>query len=207
MPLGYKEPPDALANRAATPADGDGGTSPTVPPAAAKDVPEYRQPGAAVPFSGPALIDELMAKVPDSGFTEADVPGERVRRLLQWQTGNPRYVGWLAAYLNRFGEFFGMENRIMRYRIKPWPVTLGFGLPGVALWVLQWWMPEWNAAWGRPLGIYTGLVRFGMMLAGAYCIFAAWPYYIRDGETPAQRTKEFAALDEARRGFHRKIHR
>jgi len=206
MPLGYKEPPDALATGDDKPAAGGGGSTPGAPPAG-HDTPEYRQPGAAVPFSGPALIDEVMADVPDSGFSEAGVPSERVRRLLQWQTGNPRSVSWLSAYLNRFGEFFGMESRIMRYRLKPWPVTLGFGAAGVALWVLQWWMPEWNEAWGRPFGYYTGLVRFGMMLAGAYCIFAAWPLYIRDGETPAQRTQEFAALDEARRGFHRKIHR
>jgi hypothetical protein len=46
-----------------------------------------------------------------------------------------------------------------------------------------------------------------MMFVGALCIFAAWPYYIRDGETPAQRSKEFAIMDEARRGFDRKIHR
>jgi hypothetical protein len=153
------------------------------------------------------LIDEVNAKVPDSGFSEAGMPSERARRFMQWQSGNPSFTGWLSAFLDRFGDFYGLEGSIMRYRLKPWPLTYGCGLAGIALWVLQWWMPEWNAAWGRPLGDYTGLLRMGMMFAGALCIFAAWPDYIRDSESPEERSIESAESDAARRDFHRKIHR
>lgn len=177
------------------------------PDAAASEEPPYLQPGAAVPLSGPALIDQAVAETPDTSFSEAGVPSERVRRFMSWSWGNFYAGGSLSAYLDRMMEFMRLEPRSMRYRFKPWPIMLGFGVLGVALWVLQWWLPELNESWGQPFGDSTGWVRFGMMFIGAWCLIIAWPYYLRKGETPEQLAAEMAQRDAMRRGFHSRIRR
>lgn len=64
---------------------------------------------------------------------------------------------------------------------------------GVMLFILQWFVP-----YGRMLigdNDYTGYLRLAMLLAGAYCIFLAWPRW-RDSRISDEEEEEIEALRE-----------
>ena len=63
-----------------------------------------------------ALMDSLLAEPfsnpEEPAITEAGVADLRTRQILQWSTTYIFRLNLLAALLNRWGEFFGLESRV-----------------------------------------------------------------------------------------------
>ena len=83
---------------------------------------------------------------------------------------------------------------------KPPAYTFGAGGPAWLLIIGQLWLPELDAALGQPLGIWLGLTRLGMILAGAVLLYIAAPLYKPADWTPAKQKE----MDQDHAYFQRK---
>jgi hypothetical protein len=114
-----------------------------------------------------------------------------------------------ARYWQAEGETFrrGDDTRFssdpeagMRYFAQSPVHTAICGLFGVLLFFGQFALPTLDDLAGSVLGRSVGLVRLGMILAGALFILLAWPRY-RGSETDA----EAAELEDAKERFARRM--
>lgn len=88
----------------------------------------------------------------------------------------------------------------MRLFWKPWYISLSCGVPALLLIAGQLWLPELLAALGYGPLRGVGLLRFGMICAGAVLAFVAAPLYRSSAWTPQQQTE----IDKSREYFAHK---
>jgi len=104
------------------------------------------------------------------------------------------------SVVNRHEDARHSKDDGWRFFWKPPGMTLGFGIPGLVLLIVQAWEPEINAALGGLLGSHDVVVRLGMQLLGAMLLFIAAPLYKPADWTPEQQL----ALDRDKAYFRSK---
>ena len=108
-----------------------------------------------------------------------------------------------AVETNREDSFTTTEEDLMKYTARPIGQIIGFGLAALVGMSAWFWMRPLNDALGDPLGVYVGWVTFCTFLAGAYCLFMAWPKYRPRGMTDEEYDQRVASREEFRRKFRR----
>ena len=83
------------------------------------------------------------------------------------------------------------SERTFRYIARPLHIMVPLGTIGVLLFVLQHFVPA--RTWYVDAKDYTGYIRLLLILAGAYCLFLAWPRYrdMRVTDEEEAQTEEF----------------
>jgi hypothetical protein len=158
-------------------------------------------------FPGPPELSsrELLEQHASLTGNEAISDSEKLHTYLK-KDWIANYSAGLAARLDRFGEFFGLESRVMSYRINP-VQSLVFGSLGIALFVISILIPFWPQVSRLLQDGYEGGTRLALMFAGAFLIFMGWPRYVRKIDSVEENDAELDQLARVRRDFHRRLRR
>lgn len=92
------------------------------------------------------------------------------------------------------------EENYWSYAPKPMHIMVPFGLLGTALLAGQHLLYINYLGWADVLDPWTGYVRLGLILLGAYMLFIAWPWRYHNRMTPQEaRERTSSQYDFARR--------